>query len=327
MTRSQTAAWDAVRRLVSEEFQALRDDVRQCRTITANAVTELNAAFLALTRDVQEQQTLMRNLLATVTGGSSGSDGQTFHTTDFVHETEEILNYFLEHILATSTQSVEMAHHVDDLCLKMDEIMGLLGGIRRVSQQTNLLALNATIEAVHAGAAGGGFAVVAREVKTLSKDTRSITRDIEVVVNQAQVHLDKNKIAVEKLASTDMTVALDGKAKVAEMLVKIREVNEMISIDVERATQLAAGLERDVFHAVRALQFEDIVRQLTEHIERRVDALHGLVGDVLGATEADPSAREALLSALAARFHEERTLLARKTVSQTSMAGGDVELF
>lgn len=58
------------------------------------------------------------------------------------------------------------------------QVEGIIEIIQDIAGQTNLLALNATIEASRAGAAGSGFAVVAGEVKKLSRETAGATQNI-----------------------------------------------------------------------------------------------------------------------------------------------------
>ena len=59
-----------------------------------------------------------------------------------------------------------------------DEIGEVVALIDDIARATTMLALNAGIEAARAGAAGEGFAVVAREVKTLAQQTRDAAASI-----------------------------------------------------------------------------------------------------------------------------------------------------
>ncbi|MEH6672763.1 methyl-accepting chemotaxis protein, partial [Halopseudomonas sp.] len=72
--------------------------------------------------------------------------------------------------------SSEQLDRLNEAIVGVDEIIRSITG---VAEQTNLLALNATIEAARAGEAGKGFAVVASEVKTLARQTQTLTDEID----------------------------------------------------------------------------------------------------------------------------------------------------
>jgi methyl-accepting chemotaxis protein len=58
-------------------------------------------------------------------------------------------------------------------------IQNLSNSITGIASQTNLLALNASIEAARAGEAGRGFAVIAEQIRHLSKSTKDLVDGID----------------------------------------------------------------------------------------------------------------------------------------------------
>ena len=78
----------------------------------------------------------------------------------------------------------EVSSTMAGLLKSMGEAKEILGMIEEITSQTTLLALNASIEAARSGAAGAGFAVVAKSMQDLSAQSSEIYNDIEESVSQ-----------------------------------------------------------------------------------------------------------------------------------------------
>ncbi len=80
------------------------------------------------------------------------------------------------------SEVAEAIQGIDDelelLAGEIDKVGEVAEQIEAIAKQTNMLALNATIEAARAGDAGRGFAVVAGEVKQLSGQISTATKEI-----------------------------------------------------------------------------------------------------------------------------------------------------
>jgi len=85
-----------------------------------------------------------------------------------------------------SSRLGESAEALQQLREQAQQINRVVDVIKGIAEQTNLLALNAAIEAARAGEAGRGFAVVADEVRSLSRRTQDSTQEIAQTVDDLQ---------------------------------------------------------------------------------------------------------------------------------------------
>ena len=320
--------------LTKGELQALQQSIEQVNVIVSEAVSGLSSSFSTLNSETRHQEQLIMGLIQNMS--DEGEDTGRITIKEFAAETDDILNYFVEHIINVSKESMVMVHTIDDMVLNMDEINSLLADTKTIANQTNLLALNAAIEAARAGEAGRGFAVVASEVRELSVRSNEFNEKIKTAVERSVGDMNKAQQIISDIASKDMSVAMKSKNRVEEMMNSLSEMNNFIANQLSDVSQITENIEGGVNVAVRSLQFEDISRQLCEYIISHLDkirnsfeSVHSQLEELNENGNQPEEVAEILLSINKILFEdlEEINQNKRQTVQQDSMSEGAIELF
>lgn len=137
---------------------------------------------------------------------------------------------------ATTHSAKEVAATVARLSANADDIDNIVGLISTIAGQTNLLALNASIEAARYGAAGGGFAVVAQEVKALAGETSRATANIQ------------RQITAIRQSSSEALSAID---IMNEMIGSLNDVSTAVAAVVGQQAQATVGIGNTIELAAR----------------------------------------------------------------------------
>jgi methyl-accepting chemotaxis protein len=98
--------------------------------------------------------------------------------------------------LATTTNEA-----MDDINEQINSISDAVSIIDKIAFQTNILSLNAAVEAATAGEAGKGFAVVAGEVRNLASRSAEAAKDIQSLVEAANLKADDGKLIANNMAN------------------------------------------------------------------------------------------------------------------------------
>lgn len=312
---------------------SMRGELDQIKHLVGDATGTLQTAFHGLNDRSSTQRDLVARMMQMM--HEQGADDES--GAGFAEQTDEVLRYFVDYVINTSANSMAMVERIDEMVEHMNRADDLLGDVKVIADQTNLLALNAAIEAARAGEAGRGFAVVADEVRKLSKRSDRFNDEIRSVIGESIVAIDGAREAISKLASQDMTFAIQAKTRVNNALNHLTEVNRSVETTLDTVSAVGGEIDSLVGDAVRSLQFEDIVRQLTDYSARHLDRIDTIVGrlhagllalrdvenrDVDSYASALQSVKDELDEFMSNEFAREHN-----PVEQQSMAEGDVELF
>jgi len=315
---------DALLRDLEAHLETLRGDLGRVRTLVGEAVSQLNEAFNQYNQHAAEQQGLVARIVDDM--GEEG-DGESLNLHRFAEDTKEILQFLIENMLQISKQSVQTVYKIDDMASEFEHIFALLKEVKNIADRTNLLALNAAIEAARAGEAGRGFAVVADEVRNLSHHSTEFSDKIGQQVERTRGMFAEVRALIGEVASKDLNTAISAKGRADEMVAKLNQFGEQTAAQARDIGAISGAISQVTAQAVLGLQFEDIVRQLVEHVERGIDDVTHVLHELQALHGQDDDEALARRRALAAEFRDRRERAQSGPVGQESMGEGEVDLF
>lgn len=177
----------------------------------------------------------------------------------------------------------------------VDEMRGLsrhIAAIEAVSRSTRILSLNANIEAARAGEEGRGFAVVADEVRRLAEQSSAAAKGIGASITDLTSRLhavladdsapeDGDVNAVPDVDTPIMRRLTSIEASQQELAAAMDAVLEGTVSATRQVTEISHALSANTMGAVGEVQFQDIGRQLVEHVASAVDDLRRQTDDVM----------------------------------------------
>ena len=203
----------------------------------------------------------------------------------------------LQPVVSSMTSILEgkaaLVDSVNDLASATGELRDMASAVTRIAAQTNLLALNAAIEAARVGAAGRGFAVIAKEIRELSQVSATTGKQITDRIARVSTVMSATVAAATQTATNDKTVIDLSSSVVEDVLTHVRAM----SSDSDRMRGQGNVIRGEVERLLVSLQFQDRVSQILSVVDADMQRLQ----HALSAPDRMPDA-QAWLAELQGRY-------------------------
>lgn len=172
-----------------------------------------------------------------------------------------------------SNESSDLINALAGLRERGDTVTQHIRRVHEIADTTNLLSLNAAIEAARSGDLGRGFAVVADEVRSLSKQSSAAANEISQTVSEFISALDGLDGAITDFVADEKTM-FDGVSSNVQAL-----TGDFLGIIVtltENADEMVVNnteIERSISEIMVSLQFQDMTRQILEHVQSDIERI------------------------------------------------------
>lgn len=330
-------------------LDAIRAELVRTSDHVESATIDLSGRFRELAGKALEQSERVADIVSMA--GSVSIDDERVPLDDVVVHMQGMIAEMIANIVQLSKRAMSMVYLLDDVQKDVAELETSIADIDSINRQTNFLALNATIEASRAGEAGKTFAVVAQEVRHLSRSTGALAERMRSKVDAVVNGVRNGHEILREIANTDMSPQMLAKERVDKTMDSIVVQTGRFQNVLEEAAAVSQEMSTTIGHMVTGMQFQDLTKQRLEAVGDSLSVIAAGLSDLEARTrqELPPDVRiatpDAWLDALLGQFKlsDMRQRFVRQLLMEGSAldlhgaldvdaarddsSGGDIELF
>ncbi|MBN1993372.1 MAG: HAMP domain-containing protein [Anaerolineae bacterium] len=240
------------------------------------------------TQAVTEITTNVEQIARAAEGVARGSQEQARS----VQTTSELINEMAGLVESVSRIAGDAVEKVKEMGGRSREIGRIVETIDDIADKTDMLALNAAVEAARAGEHGRGFAVVADQVRKLSEDSKSATRDIANLIERVQAAVNEAIAAMEGAGAQAYYGGGGIRGAVAELKQKsdgvvaaIESVSTVVEENTAIAGEMAANAKEvtDSMEGIAGVAEENSAA--TEEVSASAEEMSAQIEEVVASSE------------------------------------------
>nr|WP_191965198.1 methyl-accepting chemotaxis protein [Marinobacter halotolerans] len=237
--------------------------VETVRYQTERAVTDLSGCFVNLSTELRLSTEMAADVAESLEGGMGSAFGRA----------ENDLQSVVNSLKNALRERDGLLNQINGLDTFVDELDNMAQDVATIAGQTNLLALNAAIEAARAGEHGRGFAVVADEVRKLSRLSAETGERISTKVNYIGDAIRAAISAAQDSRGRDSKAVETSEQTIGQVLSDFQGLGARLVESAESLRQTNLGIQSEVEDSLVQLQFQDRTSQMLSHVSTSMEGI------------------------------------------------------
>lgn len=258
------ATWLGFADIQRRTLEAIQVELSRTSSHVEDSTIELSSRFRDLAEHALSQSQRVREIVEL--SDSVLIDGERMPLAELVVSMQDAIAEMIANIVQLSTRAMNMVYLLDDVQGEVVELEKSIADIDTINRQTNFLALNATIEASRAGEAGRTFAVVAQEVRHLSRTTAELAERMRAKVSAVVTGVRNGHDILRGIADTDMSPQMLAKERLDKTMESLVAQTTHFQEVLETAASDSSEMSRTIGLMVTRMQFQDLTKQRIEAV-------------------------------------------------------------
>jgi methyl-accepting chemotaxis protein len=253
--------WSQVSSQSRTSIEQVSSQVDEVIAYSEHSVIEIGKKFVAVTRKTRSQ---VDEALALLEHTRNGGRREGRALPELVGAYEELLGRIAGSLAQVAETAGELERRHESVREDLKHVDTLLDQLSAHDSQIGMMALNTSVSA---GTGGSDLVSMSDQIRTLSLESKALTRDIrrtlEQIRGQAQHTHGAARQTVQQVRDAAQFASKEGEKLTREMLFSSQEVSETLS----KIGALGNEIQRDINDIIVALQFQDITQQKLQRLK------------------------------------------------------------